>query len=385
MKQLLPLVIIICCGLLTVSCGSETSEPAANMDGSVTVKIGVILPMSGDVATYGEECWNGLQLAMDEVKSKLDKKIELILCDNKGDPTESEKSAMQLITVNKVVAILGSVCSRNTKAGSKIANENCIPMITPASTADKLTVNKEYLSRICFIDSFQGGVMAEFAANNLGLKKAAIAYDRTNDYSVGLTTSFKDTFEKLGGKVVTEENFNAGDTDFSALISRIAAAQPQCVFIPAYYSEVGTMMKQSKGAWDSFVLLGGDGWDSPDLYKLASQTKGGNYMTTHFAPDDNDKVVQEFVKKYNERYNKMPGAMAALGYDTGYAIYHAIKLTAKPTPAEIQKAITEKLDFQGVTGKIKMNSEHNVEKEIVILEVTPTGSKFKTKIAYKKY
>lgn len=378
------LLISLFCIFFAASCtsresGSDTSAQTG------PIKIGVILPMSGDVATYGEECWNGLQLALDEINPKLERKIELILADNKGDPTESGKSANQLINFNKVVAIIGAVCSRNTMAAAKIANEHGIPIITPASTADKLTVNREYLSRVCFIDSFQGGVMAEFAIKELGLKKSAIAYDKASDYSVGLASSFRETFQKLGGRMVAEENFTAGDTDFSALISRIAAAEPQCVFIPAYYNEVGTMLKQARGTWDKFALLGGDGWDSPDLYKLASQTRSGNYMTSHFAPDDKDELVQNFVKKYTQRYNKMPGAMAALGYDSGYMVYQALKLVNRVTPEEIKNAINTRLDFQGVTGRIKMNPERNVEKEIVILEVTPTGSKFKTKIPYKKY
>jgi branched-chain amino acid transport system substrate-binding protein len=377
-------LISVFCTFLAVSCTSKESGSAGTA-ATGPIKIGVILPMTGDVATYGEECWWGLQLALDEINPKLERKIELILADNKGDPTESEKSAMQLITVNKVVAIIGAVCSRNTRAAAKIANEHRIPIITPASTADKLTVNREYLSRVCFIDSFQGGAMAEFAVKELGLKKAAIVYDKANDYSVGLAASFRQTFQKLGATVVAEENFSAGDADFSALISRVAAAQPQCIFIPAYYPDVGPMLKQAKGSWDNFVFLGGDGWDSPDFYKLAAQTRGGNYATSHFASDDKDEAVQNFVKKYTQRYNKMPGAMAALGYDAGYTLYHAIQLAPSATPEEIKNAINTRLDFQGVTGRIKMNPERNAEKEIVILEVTPTGSKFKAKIPYKKY
>jgi branched-chain amino acid transport system substrate-binding protein len=377
-------LISLLCVFFAVSC---TSKESSSTETSVTgpIKIGVILPMSGDKATYGEECWNGLKLALDEINPKLERKIEFILADNKCESNESEKSAIQLITVNKVVAIIGAVCSRNTKAAAKIANEHKIPIITPASTADKLTVGREYLSRVCFIDSFQGGAMAEFAIKELSLKKAAIVYDKANDYSVGLAASFRQTFQKLGGTVVAEKNFSGGDADFSALISRIADASPQCIFIPAYYADVGPMLKQAKGVWDKFVFLGGDGWDSPDFYKLAAQTRGGNYATSHFAPDDKDEAVQNFVKKFTQRWNKMPGAMAALGYDAGYTIYHAIKLAPSATPEEIKNAINTRLDFQGVTGRIKMNPDRNVEKEIVILEVTPTGSKFKAKIPYKKY
>jgi branched-chain amino acid transport system substrate-binding protein len=341
--------------------------------------------MTGGNATYGEECWNGLRLALDEVNPNLERKIEFVLTDNKCEATESETSAMQLITVHKVVAIIGAVCSTSTKAAAKIANEHRIPIITPASTADKLTVDREYLSRICFIDSFQGGTMAEFAAKELGLKRAAITYNKSNDYSVGLAASFRETFQKLGGTVVAEVNFAKDDTEFSALISRVAAAAPDCVFIPAYYNEVGTMLKQARGTWDKFVLLGGDGWDSPDFYELAAQTRGGNYATSHFAPDDKDEAVQNFVKKYTRRYNKMPGAMAALGYDAGYTLYQAIRLAPSATPEEIKNAINTKLDFQGVTGRIKMNPERNAEKEAVILEVTPTGPKLRAKMPYKKY
>jgi branched-chain amino acid transport system substrate-binding protein len=374
-------LISLFCALFAVSCTSKESGAA----GTGPIKIGVILPMTGRKATFGEECWNGLQIALDELNPNLERKIDLIRIDDRGDATESGKSAMQLITVNKVVAIIGSVCSTETLAAAKIANDYKIPIITPSSTADKLTIGKEYLSRVCFIDSFQGGTMAEFAIKELGLKKAAITYDKTSDYSVGLASSFRETFQKLGGTVVAQENFCADDADFSPLISRVAAAAPQCIFIPAYYPDVGPMLKQAKGTWDKFVFLGGDGWDSPDFFKLAAQTRGGNYATSHFAPDDKDETVQNFVKKYRERYNKMPGAMAALGYDSGYLIYEALKLAPNATPEEIKNAINTKLDFQGVTGRIKMNLDRNAEKEIVILEVTPTGSKFRAKIPYKKY
>lgn len=379
------LVGLVSLALALTACGKSESNGGGGAGGGAEVeggvKVGAVLPLSGQTATYGEEALNGMKLAIDEINAAKDgPKISLVFKDNKGDSTETAKLVGQLIKVDGVKAILGAVASTNTLKGAKIAQENGVPMMTPASTNTEITKKGDFVSRICFIDPVQGSTLAKLALEDLGKKKAAVVVDKASDYSVGLAEAFRSTFTKGGGEIVGEESFTAGEADFSALITKVVSQTPDVIFIPAYYGDVGPMLKQAGEQWSGIPIVAGDGIDSPDFFKLMGSYKGDIYMSTHFAPDDKAPKVAEFVKKYKSQYGKTPGAMAALGYDTAYALLDALKRAGSDDPAKIKDAINAIKGLEGVTGTITINAERNAEKDVVILKVKPTGTEFYKRI-----
>lgn len=377
------------CGALGMmsACKDKPQEPGGNPDSigadgaqakplAGAIKIGAVLPLSGPTSTYGEEVLNGVKLAVDELNAAGEPKMTLVFKDNKGDSTETSKLVGQLIKVDEVKVIIGAVASTNTLKGAKVAQESGVPMITPASTNIDITKRGDYISRVCFIDPVQGSTLASFALKDLSKKRATIIVDKASDYSVGLADAFKKTFTEGGGQIVGEETFTAGDADFSALITKAVSQTPDVIFVPAYYGDVGPMLKQAGERWQDKVILAGDGIDSPDMFTLMGSYAGEVYMSTHFAPDDTDDKVQGFVKKYKDAYAKTPGALAALGYDAAYAVHDALKRSGSDDPAKIKDAINGIKALPGVTGKITLDAERNAQKDVVILKVSNAGTKF---------
>lgn len=373
--------------LLTVAACGKDDPGAATVGGgdapAGAVKIGAVLPLSGQTATYGEEGLAGLRIAIDEINAMEGPKIELIFKDDKGDSTETAKLVGQLIKVDKVRAVIGAISSTSSLKGGKVAQESGVPMISPASTNVEVTKNRDFVSRICFIDPVQGAVLARLALEDLGAKRAAIVVDRASDYSVGLQVAFRDVFTAGGGEIVGEESFTAGEADFSALITKITSQKPDVIFIPAYYGDAGPMLKQASDQWASIPVVAGDGVDSPDLFKLMGSYRGDIYISTHFSPDDKDPRVADFVTKYRDRFGKTPGAMAALGYDTAFALRDALMRAKSDDPAALRDAINSIKDLPGVTGTITINAERNAEKDVVILKVKGAGTEFFKRIASK--
>lgn len=349
------------------------------------ITIGAVFPMTGPIATYGQESVNGMKLALAEINKKGVKgsKIKLILEDNKGEPMESANAVRKLISVDNVTLIIGSVASSNTLAGAPIAQESKVPMLTPASTAEPVTKTGSYISRTCFTDAFQGVVMAKFAYDSLIKKKAAIIIDTSSDYSKGLAKVFKKEFKRLGGKIVKGDfAYQQKDTDFRSLLRKVKRQKPDVIFLPGYYTEVGLMLKQARQMGIKLPFLGGDGWDSPKLQELAGKDAiGGNYISSHFSPDDTDPSVQNFVKKYMETYGQKPGAMAALGYDAILVVADALGRTKKITRTATKNAINNTKNFKGITGNITLDKMRNARKSAVVLETTAKGNIFKQKVS----
>ena len=364
--------------------GAEKGKAGSDEKTEDSIKIGAVFPLSGQTATYGEESLNGLTLALDELNKQDGPKLQLVFKDNKGDSTETAKLVSQLIKIDNVKAVLGSVASTNTLKGAKVAQEAGVPLMTPASTNADITKKGEFVSRICFIDPVQGSVLARLVLTDLKKTKAAIIIDKASDYSVGLSKAFRETFTAGGGTIVGEESFTAGDSDFSALITKVTSQTPDVLFIPAYYGDVGPMLKQAGDRWKNIPVVAGDGIDSPDLYKLMGSYTGDIYMSTHFAADDSDPDVMGFVKKYKARYGKTPGAMAALGYDSAFALKDAItRAGGADDPVKLKDAINSIKSLKGITGTITLNKDRNAEKDVVVLKVSPAGAKFFKRIASK--
>ncbi|MCP4913348.1 MAG: ABC transporter substrate-binding protein [Oligoflexia bacterium] len=368
---------------------SNSSQPVVQATGNPAdgdeILVGAVFPMTGPIATYGQESVNGIKLALqkfggEKIKGK---KIRLIIEDNKGEPTESANAVRKLINVDKVHVVVGSVASSNTLAGAPIAQQAGVPLMTPASTNEKVTQTGEFISRTCFTDDFQGVVMAKFAKETLKKSKAAIIVDNASDYSKGLSKVFRAEFAKLGGEVIpTEYTYTAKDQDFRSLLSKVKRSKPDVVFLPGYYTEVGLILKQAKQMGLNVPFLGGDGWDSPKLQEIAgAEGVKGNYISSHFSPDDQDPTVQSFVKEYTENFgSQKPGAMAALGYDGMLVVLDALKRAPKLDYASINSAIINTKGFKGITGSITIDENRNARKSAVVLKTLPEGMAFEQKV-----
>jgi branched-chain amino acid transport system substrate-binding protein len=370
-----------------VLAGCNSSAGTDAKEGS-TIKIGANLELSGGVASYGQSAKEGIELAIEEInKEGIDgKKLKLVTVDNKSDAAEATSGALKLATQDKVVAMIGAATSTNTLAQVQIAQDNKIPLITPTATNATIT-NKDgkvndFVFRTCFIDPFQGTVAANFASNDLKVKSAAILIDSSSDYSKGLADSFKKSFKANGGEIVKEEAFVAKDTDFRATLTNIKSANPDYVYVPGFYEEVGLIVKQARELGITAPIMGGDGWDSPDLVKIAGADALNNtFITNHYSSGDSDKKVSDFVAAFKAKYDgKSPDAFTALGYDTVYFVADAIKRAGSSDPKKIQKALEETDGLELVSGKVKLDENHDPIKAAVILEYKNGEQQFKTKI-----
>ena len=346
------------------------------------VKIGVVLPTSGPIASFGQENINGLKLALEKIKKTSKQKLILFFEDDKSEGIEATNAIRKLLNVDKVSVVIGEVTSSNTLAMAPIAQENKIPLFSPAATNVKVTQVGNFISRACFTDDFQGVVMAKFAIDGLKKKKALIITDNSSDYSKGLGAAFKAEFLKNGGKLVTDEDLTyvQKDMDFQSLLRKVKRANPDVIFLPGYYQEVGLIIKQARSLGINAPFLGGDGWDSPKLFEIAGPAIKGNYISSHFAPDDKDPKVQTFVKDYERVYKAKPGAMAALGYDAMGIVADAINRAKSMSPIDINSAILATKNYAGVTGSITIDEFRNSKKAAVVLETTAAGFIFKNKV-----
>jgi branched-chain amino acid transport system substrate-binding protein len=370
-----------------VMAGCGTSSTSGD-GGSKTIKIGANLELSGGVASYGQSAKEGIQLAIDEINKKgIDgKKLKLVTVDNKSDAAEATSGALKLVSQDKVVAMIGSATSTNTLAQVQIADQNHVPLITPTGTNPTIT-NKDgkvndYVFRTCFIDPFQGTVAANFATNTLKVKNAAVLIDNSSDYSKGLAAAFKKAFANNGGTIVSEEGYVQKDTDFHATLTRIKSKNPDFIFLPGYYEEVGLIIKQARELGITVPFMGGDGWDSPTLVDLAGKASLNNtYITNHYSSGDSDQKVQDFVAAFKAAYKgKSPDAFTALGYDTVYFLADAIKRAGSADPKKIKEALAKTDGLELVSGKVKLDSNHDPIKSAVILEYKDGVQTFNSKV-----
>ena len=350
--------------LLSVSCGKRGSGDE--------IVVGEYGSLTGTTATFGQSTDNGIKLAFDEINAAggvLGKKLRVIVEDDRSQPEEAATAVTKLINQNHVVAVLGEVSSSRSLAAAPICQSNKIPMISPSSTNPRVTQIGDYIFRVCFIDPFQGLVMAKFAANSLKLKRVAILVDVRNDYSVGLQTFFRQNFRQLGGEIVAEQSYSEGDSDFKAQLTQIKAANPEAIYVPGYYTEVATIARQSRELGMTVPLLGGDGWDSPRLFEIGGDALNGCYLSNHYSVDDPSPAIQKFVGDYRSRYKQVPDALAALGYDAARILADAITRAGSTGSDKIRDALAATKDFPGVTGKISINAERNAIKPAVILRI----------------
>jgi branched-chain amino acid transport system substrate-binding protein len=357
--------------------------PFVGCDKNKEVIIGGVAPLTGEAATFGVSTKNGYDLAVAEWNAKggvLGKQVKLVFADDKGDPAEGATVFTKLIEQDKACAILGTVMSKVSLAGAPICQAAKIPMIATASTNPKVTGVGNFVFRACFIDPFQGTVGAKFAFDDLKAKKAACLFDVGNDYTKGLSEFFKTKFTALGGEVVGFEGHATGTSDFKAQLTKVLAAKPDVLYISDYYSDVAIMAKQARELGFKGPMIGGDGWDSPKLVEIAGPAVEGCFFTNHYAKEDKAPIVQEFVKKYTDKYKAAPDALAALAYDAANIMLDAINRAGSTDGAAIQGALV-KTDLKVVTGQVKFDAERNPVKSAVIIEIKGGQQVYKTTVA----
>lgn len=366
-----------------VGCKKSASEGGPS-GGATEIAIGHFASMTGSTAHFGQDTDRGIRLAFEEANAKggvLGKKLKLVTLDDRGDSAEAANAVTRLIDVEKVSAVLGEVQSSLSLAGGRVAQRRKVPMISPTSTNPKVTEVGDYIFRVCFIDPFQGKVMATFARQNLKFDKVAILKDVKSDYSIGLADAFRKSFTEMGGTVVMEQSYSAGDTDFSAQVTAIRGAGVQSVFVPGYYSEVGTIARTADRLGLKLPLLGGDGWDSPDLFKIGGDAINGSYFSDHFAPDVSTDKSKAFVAAFTTKYGQAPTGLGALGYEAALVLIDALGRAGKTDPTALRDALAATKDFEGVAGKITMDAQRNPLKSAVVLKVEGGKAKFETSIA----
>jgi branched-chain amino acid transport system substrate-binding protein len=350
------------------------------------IPIGEFASLTGSEATFGINSDNGVQLAAEQINSTggvLGRKIKLLVEDDQSKPGQSSSAVEKLISNDKAVAIIGEIASSRSLEAAPICQAAKIPMVSPGSTNPTVTQTGDYIFRVCFIDPFQGTVMAKFALDTLHAKKVAILSDVTSDYSKGLAQYFTEYYKSHGGQIVLERSYSGGgkDKDFRAQLTAIKSAQPDAIFVPGYYTEVGLIGKQARILGLKVPLLGGDGWDSPKLSEIAGSALDGCYFSTHFSPKSQAPKVQEFVKAYEGKFKAAPDGMAPLGYDAMMILADAIKRAGTTDGDKVREALTQVKNYDAVTGMISIDAQRNASKAAVVLQVEGKENKFVATVA----
>ena len=375
MKKTGLLALMAFSSLLLIGCppknGESTGDAADAQGGEILV--GEYGSLTGAEATFGQSTHNGITMAVDEINKAggvLGRQIKILTEDDQSKPEEAANAVTKLISQNNVIAVLGEVASSNSLAAAPICQSNKVPMITPSSTNERVTKVGDYIFRMCFIDPYQGEAMANYLVKDQKVTRAALLVDVKSDYSTGLAANFEKTFVANGGKIVGKQSYAKGDSDFRAQLTSIKGTNPQIIYIPGYYNDIGQIAIQARDLGITVPLAGGDGWESPKLVEIGGKSLEGCYYSNHYHVEDQDPRVRDFVNRYQERYGAKPDSLAALGYDSARVLADAIKRAGKTDGDALRAAIAQTKDFSGVTGNITLGPDRDpVGKKLVIVEV----------------
>ncbi len=388
-------LLVACAAVLAVGCEKKTDPPSAKpadvkqpvaevkpvepaKPADEVLLLGEVGSLTGSEAAFGLSTRDGISMAIDEANEAggvKGKKLAVRVYDDQSKPEEAASAVTRLITQDKVLVILGEVASTNSLAMAPKAQEAKVPMISPSSTSAKVTAVGDYIFRVCFIDSFQGYVMAKHAREELKFKDVAILTDKKSAYSEGLTDVFGRKFAELGGKISGIESYAKGDTDFRAQLTNLKKLKPQGLYVPGYYQDVAVIAEQARELGLKVTMMGADGWDSAKLFELGGSAVEGSYVSNHYSADDPSPRVQEFIKKYQARFKTTPDSLAALGYDAARVAIDAMKRAPELTGPAIRDQLAITKDFPGVAGIITLDDQRNPVKAAVVLKVE--GGKFK--------
>jgi branched-chain amino acid transport system substrate-binding protein len=340
--------------------------------GAEPVKLGFFMSITGRDASFGEASLNGARLAVDQVNAAggvLGRPLELFVEDNRSLPGESATAVKKLISRDNVAALIGECSSARTLEAASVAQAAGVPLVTPASTSPKVTEVGDAVFRVCFVDSFQGEVIATFARRRLGLKRAALLVDAQAPYSVGLADYFSRTFRALGGEIVASQKYSGSATDFRAQLTAIRAAGPDALFLPGYYVAAGLVARQSRELGLRATLLGGDGFEAPQLLEIGGEALDGTYYATHFATENTDQASRAFVAAYRARYGTAPNGLAALTFDSVRLVADAVARAGTTDRAALRRSLAATRDFPGVTGRTTINARRDADKDAAIIAV----------------
>ncbi|MDX2114899.1 MAG: ABC transporter substrate-binding protein [Planctomycetota bacterium] len=367
--------VVAAAGCVLGMCGAAAAQGGA----AEPILVGHYGSMTGKEATFGQSTDRGIQLAIKDINAAgglNGRPIQLKTYDTKGESKEAGIAVTRLITDDKVVAVLGEVASSLSLAGGAVCQQYGVPMISPSSTNPRVTAGRDMVFRVCFTDDQQAFAIARFVRENLKLERAAVLFDQTQAYSKGLKDDFNKSFKALGGTVVIEQAYSGGDTDFSAQLTSIKAADPQIIFAPGYYTDGGNIAIQARrlGIGKNVPLIGGDGWDSEQLGKIGGDAIEGAYYSNHTAPDQPGSGLGQFNERFRSEFGgATPDALAGLGYDAMMVLFDAMKRCQAATGGlkgkDLAKAIAETKDFPGVTGSITMDKNRNASKPVVMVQV----------------
>ncbi len=394
----------VLCSLLLA--GAALMGCTGGADAPKEIVVGQYGSLTGPEATFGISTRNGIELATEEQNQAggiAGMPVRMVVEDDQGKPEETSTVVQKILSRDRPVALLGEVASTLSLTAAPLAQNAGVPMISPSSTNPKVTEQGDFIFRVCFIDPFQGQAMAKFAYNTKNVRNVAVLTDVESDYSIGLAKFFVDTFKQLGGTIVAEVSYSKKDTDYKAQLTKINELKPDAIFIPGYYTNVGQIASQARQLGFTGLLLGGDGWDSSKLVEIGGDAVVGSFFTNHYSTDDPNPVVQEFIKKYEAKYQSKPDGLAALGYDSAKVLYAALGEVAKdPAMAEalgdrsgvpatedkrkaaraaVRDAIAKTANFPGVTGSITIDAQRNAQKPAVVVEVLKEGYGFVESVA----
>jgi branched-chain amino acid transport system substrate-binding protein len=349
-----------------------------------TIKVGEVDPLTGGVSQFGIGCHQGFVLAFEQINVQggiLGQTIELVTEDDQSKPGQSATAVRKLITQDKVVAILGDATSSATLESAPIAQTNKIPMITPTATNPRITEVGDFIFRVCFLDEFQGRVLARFAREKLKAERIFTLTDVKQDYSVDLLKFFKDEFTKLGGAIVGEQSYSSGDIDFRAQLTPIRGSKPDAIYVPGYYQEVALIVKQGRQIGLTMPFIGCDGWADQALLTIGGKAMDGCFFTNHFSPEDQSPIVKSFVEKFQGKYGALPDTFSALGYDAARLLADAFQRAGSSDSQAVRDALAKTAGFQGVTGQISLDANRNASKPGLIVTVKAGKFEIAEKIA----
>jgi branched-chain amino acid transport system substrate-binding protein len=380
MRKLGFMALVALLSLALVGCPpkSETGTATGSASTATTAATGDILigeygSLTGSQATFGTSTHNGIIMAADEVNAAggiNGRKVKILTEDDQSKSEEAATTVSKLISQNGVVAILGEVASSASIAAGPICQQSKVPMISPSSTNPEVTKKGTYVFRMCFTDDYVGHSMADFVTQKLGIKTAALLTDVKQDYSVYLGKYFEERFTADGGKIIARASYSNGDSDFRAQLTSIKPSNPQIIFVPGYYTDVGQIAQQARDLGISAPLVGGDGWESPKLIEIGGPALEGCFYANHYFYADPAPVVHNFVEKYKQRFQASPDAMAALAYDAMHVLAEAMKRAKTLDGPTLRDAIAATKGYSGVTGTINLGPDRNpIGKKLVIEEI----------------
>ena len=336
------------------------------------VKLGLFMSITGRDASFGEAALRGARLAIDDLNAAggiLGRPVELVVEDNRSLPGESATAAKKLISRDKVIALIGECASSRTLEAAPVAQQAGVPLITPASTSPRVTEAGDCVFRMCFADPFQGEVLADYAWKNLGLRRAALLVDAGAPYSVGLAEVFSRAFIALGGEVVASQKYSGGDKDLRAQLTTIRSAHPDALFLPGYYVEAGLAAQQARELGLKATLLGGDGFEAPQLLEIGGAALNGTYYSTHYSAESSSPASRRFVGAYRSRHGSAPVGLAALTYDSIQLVADAVARAGTIERTALRRALAATRDFPGVTGRTTIDAHRDAVKEAAIIAV----------------